>query len=344
MEEREFNINFGKLFSYLWNKKFVIFGGALLTAFIAAGISLMMRDEFISKGKILPELQGKGAGNLSQFAGLASLAGIDLNSMGAGNVDAVRPDLYPDVINSTPFYLDLLKLKVTSVSGSLMSVEEYVHTVLEKGKEPTEKLLKKYASKDSNIIVINRLTELRILALRDRIGASLDKKSGVISINCKMPDPLVSAQITKFAMIYLMDYVKKYRTEKLRNDVRYLENQVELSRAKYYTNQSKRANYLDQFKDMQLQSADLNRERLQANYNLSATFYNELLKKLEEAKFKLHQETPVFKVLEPASAPAKKSEPKRAVIVFVSFILGLLLTSTLLLFRNKAYKLYIYYS
>lgn len=336
--EENISIDFKALFRLIWKEKWWIILVTTVVTALGIAYALLAQEEFTTKGKILPEIQGKGAGGLSQFAGLASLAGVDLNSLGGSAVDAVRPDLYPDVITSTPFYLELFKTKVHTRDNQVMTFEDYYHNMLEKGKEPTEKLLKKYPVKEEGIILVNRLNEIRLKALRERITSGIDRKSGVITINVKMPDPVVAAETAKFAMEYLMEYVKNYRTEKLRQDVDYLSNQVDASRGKYHSSQEKKARYTDQFQDMRLQSADVQRERIDAEYRLSSTFYNELLKKLEEARFKLHQQTPVFKILEPPVVPAKRTEPKRSTIAIASLIFGGALGLGLVLIRKENYK------
>ena len=337
--EEEISIDFKALFRIIWKEKWWII---LITTFVTAvGISyaFWVREEFETQGKILPELQGKGAGNLSQFAGLASLAGIDLGSMSGGSgVDAVRPDLYPDVITSTPFYLELFKTKVHNKDNEELTFEEYYHQVIEKSKVPKEKFLQIYPVKEEGIIIINRLNEIRLKDLKERLNAGIDKKTGVITINSKMPDPVVAAETAKFAMEYLMAYVKTYRTEKLHQDVQYLADQVNSSRGKYYSTQEQKAKYSDQFQDIRLQSADVRRERIESEYKLSSSFYNELLKKYEEAKFKLHQETPVFKILEPPVAPAKKSEPRRSIIALMSMFLGTVLAFSVVLIKDDNYR------
>lgn len=334
----EISLDFKALFRIIWKEKWwIILITALMTG-LGIIYALRAREEFEARGRILPEVQTKGSGGLSQFAGIASLAGVDLSSMGGGSVDAVRPDLYPDVINTTPFYLELFKTQVYTRENKKMAFEQYFHEVIEEGKEPKEAFLKKYPVKEDGIIVVNRLDEARLKNLRQRISANIDKKSGVISINAKMPDPVVAAGITRFAMEYLMNYVKNYRTQKLRQDVDYLGQQVAASRGKYYSTQEKKARYTDQFQDMRLQSADVQRERIESEYRLSSSFYNELLKKYEEAKFKLHQETPVFQVLEPPVVPVLKSEPKRAVISLVFMILGGVMALGIVLIKGKNWK------
>lgn len=300
--------------------------------------ALLAREEFKAQGRILPEIQGKGGSGLSQFAGLASLAGVDLNSVGGSGMDAVRPDLYPDVITSTPFYLKLLEIQVHTKENKKMTFEKYYHSVIEEGQEPEKELLEKYPVKVEGIIVVNRLSEIRLKNLRERISAEIDSKSGVITITSKMPDPVVASEVAKFAMEYLMTYVKNYRTEKLRRDVDYLGKQVDNSRGKYYSTQEQKARYNDQFQDIRLQSADVKRERIESEYRLSSSFYNELLKKYEEAKFKLHQETPIFQVLEPPVVPVLNAEPRRVVIVLASLFLGGILSFGIILIKKGNYK------
>lgn len=336
--EDEIRIDFRRFFQIIWKEKWRIIFITILITVVGIAYALLSREEFESHGRILPEIQGRGSANLSQFAGIASLAGVDLGSLGGSGIDAVRPDLYPNVITSTPFYLKLFKTEVYTRENKKISFEEYYHSAIEDGKEPDKELLETYPVKEDGIIVVSRLSDLRVKNLRERITAEIDRKSGVITIQSKMPDPVVSANVTKFAMEYLMEYVKDYRTEKLRQDVDYLASQVSTSRGKYYSTQERKARYSDQFQDMRLQSADVQRERIESEYRLSSTFYNELLKKYEEAKFKLHQETPVFKVLEPPVVPIEKSEPKRKMIVLGFLFFGGIIGSIVVLFRKGNYK------
>jgi uncharacterized protein involved in exopolysaccharide biosynthesis len=335
---KEVSIDLKGLTSVILKEKWWIL---LITLSVSAGgvfYALNAREEFEAGGKILPEVQGNGRGGLNQFAGLASLAGVDLGSIGGAGVDAVRPDLYPDVITSTPFFIKLFKAEVHTKLNKKMTFEQYYHSVIEAGKLPTDDLVKRYPVNEEGIIVVNRLNELRLKELRKRLTANIDKKSGVISIHAKMPDPVVAAEVTRFAMEYLMNYVKNYRTEKLRLDVDYLGDQVYNSRGKYFSSQEKKARYIDQFQDMRLQSADIQRERIESEYRLSSSFYNELLKKYEEAKFKLHQETPVFQVLEPPVVPVQRLEPKRKIIVLGFMLMGGISAFGIVLIKSRNWE------
>ncbi len=331
------NINLKELYRVIWKEKWLIIAITSVITLSGVAYALLAREEFGTHGKILPEVQGKG-GSLGQFSGLAAIAGIDLSTM-SGYMDAVRPDLYADVINSTPFFLSLLKHEVHTKENRKLTFDEFYHEIFENGKEVDEEDLIKYPVKEDGITLINLRDEYRLRSLKERINAVFDKKTGVITIYTLMPDPVVAAEVTKFAMEYLVDYVKNYRTQKMRQEVEYLKHQLDQSQKKYYSTQETKAKYSDEFRGMMLQSADIKRERLDLEYKISSTFYNEILKKYEEAQFKLHQETPVFAILEPPVAPAEKTKPRRTLIVLACMFFGGVLSTAIALIRKENYKL-----
>jgi uncharacterized protein involved in exopolysaccharide biosynthesis len=325
------------LWSVLWKEKWLV----LLITIICSGLggyyAFTRQEQFVSEGKILPEFEAKGAG-MSQFAGLASLAGVDLGKTGGS--EAIRPDLYPDILKSTPFFMDLFPQKMVTQDGTALTFDQFIQQYLEKGEEPTPEALIEFKAKPKGVVITNGLIQNRIKGLKERIFATIDKKSGVITISVKLPDPVMAAQVAKYAMDYVTNYVTNYRTEKAKQDLDFLGERVASARGKYYTKQSQKAQYADQFQapTIRLQAADIQRERIESDYRISANFYNELLKKYEEAKIKVQQETPVFKVLEPPTAPVLKSEPKRAIILLASAFFGGVLAVLVALVRKKNYQ------
>jgi uncharacterized protein involved in exopolysaccharide biosynthesis len=340
MEEEKdiISIDFGAFFKIIWKEKFWV---VIITVFITIlGLlyAFSLREEFVSSGKILPEYQSK-AGGLGQFAGLASLAGVDIGSAATGGGDAVRPDLYPDVLKSTPFFLDLFQIKVkTKENKEMLFSQFYDQYVLDNKIKDENKKLKFPTS--NQYIAISYQTENNLKDLRERINASIDKKTGLLTVTVKMPDPVVATLITRYSMDYLTNYITNYRTEKAKKDLDFLAERLDAAKGKYYNNQAKKAQYSDQFQQsmMKLQSADLQRERIESEYKISSSFYNNLLQKYEEAKLKIQQETPVLKVLEPPVVPNKKSEPKKAIIAIISTFLGGIIGIIFALLRKKNYS------
>lgn len=343
MEEEKdiISIDFNAFFKIVWKEKIWVILITLLCAIGGVSYALLAREEFVSTGKILPEYQSK-AGGLSQFAGLASLAGVDLSSAAGGGSDAIRPDLYPDVLKSTPFFLELLKIKVRTKDNKEMAFSQFYDTfVLDNDIKEKDTKIKFPTS--NQYIAVSYQTEKNLKDLRERISAVIDKKSGLITVTVKLPDPVVATIITDYSMNFLANYITNYRTEKSKRDLNFLAERLDAAKGKYYTNQAKKAQYSDQYQlsMMKLQAADLQRERIESEYKISSTFYNTLLQKYEEAKLKLQQETPVIKVLEPPVVPNKRSEPKRVIVVILATFLGCIFGIIFGLIRKKNYKLVI---
>jgi uncharacterized protein involved in exopolysaccharide biosynthesis len=234
----------------------------------------------------------------------------------------------------------LFKQGVITQTGDSLTFDSYYHQAIEEDKIAEEINLKTFEGQPEGVIIMNRVTEDRIKDLKTRINGNIDKKSGVINITVKMPDPVVAAGLAKYVMKYLTDYVTDYRTEKSKQDVDFLGRKVASARGEFYGDQARKARYADQFAlpTMRLQSADIQRERIESEYKLSSTVYNELLKKYEEAKIKLQQETPVFQVLEPPVAPTLKSEPKKSIILLASAFTGFFFSVIIALVIRKNYK------
>jgi uncharacterized protein involved in exopolysaccharide biosynthesis len=332
------SINFKALWQILKKEKWLIIGITILFTVAGAFYAFSLKDEFKSEGKILPEVQSKG-GSMGQFAGLAALAGVDIASAGGGT-DAVRPDLYPDVLKSTPFFLRLFQEKVIDRNNKQMLFQAFYNQEVLDGKLK-EKDQKDKFPKSANYISFNRQTEKNIKDLKERILCTYDKKVGVISISVKMPDPVVAANVARFSMNYLTDYIINYRTEKQKRDLDFLAERLNAAKGKYYVTQSQKASYTDQMplNALRLQSADLQRERLESDYKMSSTFYNSLLQKYEEAKLKIQQETPVIKVLEPPVASNLKIEPNIILIILFFTFIGFSLSIVFVVFLNNNYKL-----
>ena len=82
---------------------------ALCGAAFGMMIGLSKPKTYTAKAVVAPEITTRtGAGGLSS---LASLAGINMNTMAL--TDAMHPDLYPEIIKSTNFYIDLFDMPVT---------------------------------------------------------------------------------------------------------------------------------------------------------------------------------------------------------------------------------------
>ena len=342
--DSEMTIDIGKIFKVISKNKWAILIATIVSAALGIFIAINIPNEYSSQVQILPELESKdAAGGLSKFKSLAGLAGVDLGGM--GGTDAVRPDLYPNILQSTPFLMDVMNMKVYA--------SKYKRTmVMSKFMEENEnqalatRLFGKSDEKDKDAFVVNPTTipletirldkkqDELIKEFQKRIGTTLDKKTGVISIAVKMQDPVIAATIVRYAQDYLTKYVVTYRTEKTLKDIKFLGDRLNEAKRRYDNALYSYSSYQDRNKGLFLNIAKDEGKKLQYEVDLSYNLYSELAKQLEEAKIKVHRETPIFKVLEPAQIPVKKSEPKRSVMVLGFAFLGLILSMFVVLTKN----------
>ena len=342
--DSEMTIDIGKIFKVIKINKWVILIVTIFSTVLGMFIAINIPNEYSSQVQILPELESKdAAGGLSKFKSLAGLAGIDLAGM--SGTDAVRPDLYPNILQSTPFLMNVMNMKVyASKYKKTMIMSKFMEE--NANQELSTRIFGKSDDKEKDMPIINpqtipletiRLDKKQddlIKDLQKRVGTTLDKKTGVISISAKMQDPVIAATIVRYAQDYLTSYVVNYRTEKTLKDIKFLGERLNEAKRRYDNALYSYSSYQDRNKGLFLNIAKDEGKKLQYEVDLSYNLYSELAKQLEEAKIKVHRETPIFKVLEPAQIPVKKSEPKRSVMVIGFAFLGLILSIFYVLVRN----------
>lgn len=311
----------------------ILFCGFLAGA-IGAASSFLIQKEFVSQAKLLPEISAGSSSKLSGGLGaLAGLAGIDLGSV--SSLDAVRPDLYPNIIQSTPFALHILKQKAyVSEFSKIMVLEDYL-----KAKQKSWFSGNKSSRHErldpqnfSKAIELDLAKDNLVKEVYNRINASFDRKTSIITISVKMPDPVLAANIANLTLEYLKNYVTNYRTEKAKIDLSFVEKQVNVAKKRYQNAETALANFQDKNRFLILQTAKIQESRLNSEFSTAQSIYNDLNRQYEQAKIKVQEVTPVFNVYEPPKIPLIRSEPKRKNITIVSFVIGIMFSSLYFLF------------
>jgi LPS O-antigen subunit length determinant protein (WzzB/FepE family) len=326
----------------MFQKKWRIFIFSTLFTCLGIWIAYNIPNEYTSQVQILPELEIKeGTESMNNFKSLAGMAGVDLSSF--GSTEAVRPDLYPNILQSTPFLMALLRLKVFSIQHHREIVlseylkecqkREFITKLLgESNKKKLPLLLSPAIIPE--IIQLNKEEDLQIRELHKRVVTALDKRTGVITMSVKMQDPIIAATLARFTQEYLMKYVVQYRTEKTQKDINFLESRIDKAQQHYEKALFAYSHYQDMNRNLFLNIAKDQGKKLQHEVELAYNLYTQLATQLEETKIRIHRETPVFKVLEPAQVPIRKSSPSRAIIVFSFALLGFILIVMIITLSN----------
>jgi uncharacterized protein involved in exopolysaccharide biosynthesis len=334
-----------ELIRHIWNGRWLIVKVTGVFIIIGLIIALTSPNQYKAEARLLPEVRDTQAGGASallrQFSGMGGF-----NMPGMSGADAIRPDLYPDVLKSTPFFVDLLghTIKVRQ-ENSVEEIDVLTYLTNSDGFSLTG-IIKKYtiglpgtiigwfrssenenqSSSESGILDnINQLNQIEfdiIKDLRNRINAGIDQRSGVISISAEFPDPFIAAQIADFAVKYLIEYITLYRIEKAQKELLFVKERHEEKKSEFHQAQQVLAIFRDANMNIITASARTEEQRLQDQYNLAFNVYNGLAQQLEQARIKVQEETPVIQLLEPVQVPVEKSKPRRSLIMAISIFLG----------------------
>lgn len=328
----EQEIDLIELAQKVWKSRRLIFKSCGYAFIIGLIVAFSIPKEYTTSVTLAPESSSKsGSGNMGA---LAAMAGINLSS--SSGEDALSPELYPDIVSSTPFLLELFNIKVKNQKGDLNTtlynyLDKHQHApwwgvvmsapfkalgwavslFKDKPAENTTGKLDPFKLTQDESIIADGLSK--------RIAVAIDKKTGITTLSVTMQDPLISASLTDTVMFRLQKYITDYRTNKARHDLAFAEKLFREAKTNYTEAQKKYATFVDANQNIILFSYRAEQERLQNEMNLAYNVYNQVAQQVQMAKAKVQEITPVYTVVQPATVPLKPVKPNK-VMILVGFI------------------------
>lgn len=298
---------------------------------------------------LAPETTGEDvAGGL---ASVASQFGVNLSG---GNTDAIYPMLYPDVMSSNEFLIDLLNTQVKSKDGSI-NTDYYTYLTKKQKKNVVTRpfklaigaIIKLFNKKEEasnvrkggngnklNAFEMSKKDYDLIQSLKKKVSCSVDKQTNVITITVKDQDPLICATIADIARQHLQSFITQYRTNKARIDVAHYKQLTKEAKRQYDKSVAIYSSYCDANQDVNLQSFISKRDEMENEMQLKFNTYSAMRTQLEAMTAKLQEKTPAFTTLQNASVPVKPSGPKRMIFIFGMCFFSTIVTALLLTRKN----------
>lgn len=290
--------------------------------------------EYQSEASIIPE--SSDAESMGGAGALANMAGISLNS----GVDAIGPNLYPNVVASKTFLVDMLYTPVQTLDGSVQcDLKTYLtkHTDAPwwaKAKSTVfrgiKKIIKpKKAKGDPNKrIDPERLSEDEeelVKRLQYTIGCQMNDASGVIYVSYHCQDPLVTKTVVDSVTHRLQKFITDYRTSKARVDLKHYQEMEQETKIAWEKSIQAYADYTDTHKGTNLlQVYGSQRDALENEMQQALDAYNKMKQQAQLAEAKVQEQTPAFTVLDVAGVPARPSSPRKMMMgigwMFIAFI------------------------
>ena len=303
-------------------------------------VALASPVEYSAKTRVLPYRSGAGA--IGGLSGLAGLAGIRLPA-GAGD-QTITADLYPEVAKSQDFRIEVAETPIyfTTLGRSATTIE-FFRTLYDR---PLLELLVAYSVGLPGEILamlrsqgaepgtgalpdsVPRLKSydrdyMKLVRIMDkRLAVNIDKRTSIITITAMMPDPYAAADFVRVTSDLLMTRIIDYESRKAGEQFRFVGEQFEQAKRRYELAQRELARFDDRNRSLMRATSQIERDRLQREYDLTFEVYQQLSRELEQARLKMSQDTPAFTVLEQVTVPSERSSPRRARMLLVSLFLG----------------------
>ena len=312
-----------------------IYKAAGIGLIIGVIVAISIPKQYTVEVTLSPEMGNNKGGGLSGLA--ASFLGSGV-TMGDGT-DALNASLSADIVSSTPFLLELSAMEIPVTKNEVMTLNIY----LDEETSPwwsyvigfpgmviggvkslfTEEDEDIYFDKTSQgVIELSKKETEKIETLKEKITASVDKKTSMTSVTATFQDSKVAAVVADSVVKKLQEYIIDYRTSKSKEDCLYLEKLFKERQQEYYAAQKKYADYLDSHDNLILQSVRAEQERLQNDMSLAYQVYSQVASQLQIARAKVQEEKPVFAIVEPAVVPLYPSGTSRKVCVLAFIFLS----------------------
>ncbi|GET29316.1 Wzz/FepE/Etk N-terminal domain-containing protein [Prolixibacter sp. SD074] len=319
-----------------WEGRKTIIKTVAIFAVLGLLVALFSAKQYTAATTMVPQ-GADGQSKLGSLSGLAAMASFNLNLGGASDI---TPAVYPQIISSVPFQLELMNTKLTFKGiGHPVSLFDYY---TEYSKPTVFGYIKKFTIGLPGVILKAirgkpeegastgykgpiRLSEDQKEVqkkLADLVSIDYNDKDGYVTLTCNMPEALPAAQLAQHTQKMLQQYITDFKVKKAKASLEFVQQRYDETKKQFEKAQNGLARFRDRNKNVSTAMAQTELDRLSSNYNLIYGVYTELAKQLEQAKIQVKEDTPVFTIIEPVSVPLEKSKPKRAMILIIWIFLG----------------------
>jgi uncharacterized protein involved in exopolysaccharide biosynthesis len=325
------------LATIVWKRRKVVLKTTFLFAFLGIVTALISPKEFSASSTFIPQV-GESTTSGGTLGGLASLAGFNLGGMTGGS--DIPPVLYPKIVSSVNFQKSLLNAKI-HVNGLDKSItyQEYFNKVQSPG---IFELIIKYTiglpgivmkgikgqpedvviEEENGIIKVSREEYSHFNRLSSQLKISPNEKEGIVTVYFEMPEPLMAAEMVKFAVDLLQEEIIQFKIKNAKEQLRFTEERFLERKKEFEEAQVKLASFKDRNQNLTSEYVINQLERLEANYNFNFDVYTELAKQVEQAKLQVAKNTPVFSIIQPVTVPLEKSNIRGSVILIIFSMVG----------------------
>ncbi|MBB6112439.1 Chain length determinant protein [Mucilaginibacter lappiensis] len=323
---------------YLKTKWLVILAGGILGGALGFGYAIINKPSYTASSTFVLDESNKGAG-LNQYAGLASIAGIDLGGNSGGGI--FQSDNILELYKSR-LMIEKALLSVASFNGKRQQlIERYIdfNHLREKWIEDDHVGNISFNGNPGNF---NRVQDSIITSIVNLFNKRLltvskpDKKISIIRVDVINKDELFAREFNMKLVDNVNSFYSQTKTKKSYQSVRVLQYQADSVKDVLNRSINGVASAIDAAPNANpsLQILRVPSQRRQVDVQASTAIYSEIVKNLELSKMSLRQETPLIQLIDSPVLPLTVDKVSKVKGFAVGIIAGFFLT-VLILFIKK---------
>jgi len=348
----EDEIDLVELLKKVYKEKKLIFKYSIIAAVVGVVFALFQPNQYTSSTTFIPQLSSDVKTGSSSLSGLASLAGINLGGMEGSS--EFPPTLYPQVVESVPFRLELLSSNIR-VNNSELTLREYflkyntslnfVGTVKKYTIGLPSLILglfkadEKFVSDSTSIYSLTEEDHKLFEKLSKILSLSINDKEGFITMSFTDQDKIVSAQVTQTAETLLQEKIIEFKVKSSKELLDFTTRQFNEKKIAFEKLQDDRAVFVDNNINISSSLFQNKLSRIESELSIAQNVVQQLASQVEQAKLQVNKDTPVFTTIKPVTIPYEKSAPKRSQIVIIFLFLGFVLSTGYVLVKTPAIEI-----
>ena len=310
------------------------------------GVLLAFGTPKIYKSTVMLAPEESGNTFSGSISSLAAMVGMNMKIGQTG--DALYPEIYPDLMESTNFLVGLFPIKVTTKkTHESYTYQDYIQkhqklAIYEYPLDWIEKLVEMIKGEEEpgkghkpDPFCLTKKEFDVCKNISKKIDCKVDKKTSVITIDVEDQDPLIAATVADSVQEHLQHSITDYRTKKARVDLEYMEKLYAEASQQYKKARQKYASFGDANSKVALQAVQSQLDELENEMQLKYNIYQQVVEQLQLAKAKVQEKTPAFTIVQNATVPVKHSSRPKIVTLIIWMILGFIVRFSMLAWKNR---------
>jgi len=315
---------------YLRRHYLFILIAVTLTAGLGIAYSLLKKPDFIAKTMFVLE-DGESSGGMSQYAGLASMVGIDMAGGGGG---IFQGDNIFELYRSRTMIKKTLLTPVHVNGQKQLLIDMYINDRNLRAQWKDNPKLKNLSFAVKDMETPSRIQDSIITSIASTINklnlsvSKPDKKLSIINVTVTAKNEMFAKLFNDQIVQNVNDFYVQTKTKKSLENLAILQRQTDSVRKVMNGAIFSSASVLDATPNLNPTRLVLRAPSQRSQYNADASkaILSELIKNLELSKISLRKETPLIQVID---APVLPLERKTVGLIFAGlagFFVGLFLS------------------